>query len=174
MVEIALPDEGATGNLAGLLARMIAPGDVIALWGDLGSGKTCLVRALIRRALDDPAAEVPSPTFTLVQTYDLPMGTLWHFDLYRITAPDEVFELGWDEARADGIAFVEWPDRLGALLPVDRLDLRLDFGKAADARQVRLTAWGGWAARPLPRLADAPDRPLGQPALVDRVRELPR
>lgn len=145
-VPLDLPDEAATAALAARLGAALGPGDVVALWGGLGSGKTALVRALVRAQLG-PAAEVPSPTFTLLQTYDLPVGTLWHFDLYRIESPDEVVELGWDEARAGGIAMVEWPDRLGSLLPGDRLDVALDFGAAPGARSARLTGHGGWAGR---------------------------
>lgn len=149
-----LPDEEATARLAGRLAGLLAAGDVVALWGDLGSGKTALVRALVRQALGDAGAEVPSPTFTLVQVYELPAGPLWHFDLYRIEAPEEVVELGWEEARAGGIAVVEWPDRLGALLPADRLDIRLHFADAPDARLVHLVPSGAWTRRPLEGLAD--------------------
>ncbi len=145
-VIVALPAEAATVMLAGRLARALQPGDMVALWGGLGAGKTSLVRALVRAALG-PGVEVPSPTFTLVQVYDLPAGPLWHFDLYRLSQPDEVTELGWDEARDGGIAAVEWPDRLGPLLPADRLDLMLDFGPEAEARTATLTGHGGWAAR---------------------------
>ena len=141
-----LPDEAATAALARRLAPRLRVGDVVALGGALGAGKTALVRALIAGALG-AAVEVPSPTFTLVQTYDLPAGTLWHFDLYRIAAPEEVLELGWDEATATGIAVVEWPDRLGPLLPAQRLDLALDFGPAPDARVALLTGHGDWAGR---------------------------
>jgi tRNA threonylcarbamoyladenosine biosynthesis protein TsaE len=145
-VTLDLPDEAATAALAARLGACLRPGDVVALWGDLGSGKTALVRALVRAQLG-PGAEVPSPTFTLVQTYDLPAGTLWHFDLYRIESPDEVVELDWDEARAGGIVMVEWPDRLGPLLPGERLDAALDFGAAPGARSARLTGHGGRAGR---------------------------
>lgn len=153
-MQIVLPDEEATGRLAARLAALLAPGDVVVLWGDLGSGKTALVRALIRDALEEPEAEVPSPTFTLVQTYDLPMGTLWHFDLYRVAASEEAIELGWEEARAGGIAMIEWPDRLGDLLPADRLDLRLAFADAPGARLVHLDPVGAWSHRPIEALAD--------------------
>lgn len=153
-MQIVLPDEEATARLAGRLAGLLAPGDAVALRGDLGSGKTALVRALVRSALGDPAAEVPSPTFTLVQTYELPMGTLWHFDLYRVEAPEDAIELGWEEARAGGIAMIEWPDRLGGLLPAERLDLRLEFADAPGARLVHLDPLGAWVHRPLETLAD--------------------
>lgn len=153
-LDILLPDEEATGRLAGRLAGLLAAGDVVALWGDLGAGKTALVRALVRRALGDARAEVPSPTFTLVQIYELPAASLWHFDLYRIEAPEEMIELGWEDARAGGIAVVEWPDRLGDLLPDDRLDIRLQFADAPGARLVHLVPSGCWTRRPLERLAD--------------------
>jgi tRNA threonylcarbamoyladenosine biosynthesis protein TsaE len=143
---VDLPDEAATAALAARLAEHLAPGDVVALSGDLGVGKTTLVRAVIHAALD-AETEVPSPTFTLVQTYDLPAGPLWHFDLYRLSSPDEVIELGWEEARTDGIVMVEWPDRLGRLLPAERLDLELGFGTNPTARSAVLTGYGAWAAR---------------------------
>ena len=121
---LALPDQAATEALAARIQPLLRPGDVVALGGDLGAGKTVLARALIRAAAG-AEVEVPSPTFTLVQAYELPAGTIWHFDLYRLSGPDEVIELGWDEARGEGIALVEWPDRLGPLLPTDRLEIIL-------------------------------------------------
>ena len=143
---LALADEAATVALARAVARGVRPGDVIALWGDLGAGKTRFARAFIG-ALAGEGEEVPSPTFTLVQSYDIPAGMVWHFDLYRLDSPDEVLELGFEEALADGIALIEWPDRLGPLLPRDRLDLALDFGAAAESRVARLTGQGAWAER---------------------------
>jgi tRNA threonylcarbamoyladenosine biosynthesis protein TsaE len=144
---IDLEDEQATSALACRLGPHLRPGDVVALRGDLGAGKTAFARALIQ-SLGDPDDEVPSPTFTLVQTYETPAGSIWHFDLYRLSGPDEVIELGWDEVRADGIALVEWPDRLGSLLPADRLDIAISFGGAGpDARRAVLTGHGGWATR---------------------------
>lgn len=148
---LALADEAATTALARAVARAARPGDVIALWGDLGAGKTRFARAFIG-ALAGDSEEVPSPTFTLVQSYDTPAGTVWHFDLYRLDSPDEVLELGFEEALTDGIALIEWPDRLGALLPRDRLDLALDFGATEESRVARLTGQGAWAER-LRRLA---------------------
>ena len=143
---LALPDQAATEVLAGRLAGVLRPGDLVALGGDLGAGKTNLARALIRAAAG-AEIEVPSPTFTLVQVYDLPIGAVWHFDLYRLSSPDEVIELGWDEARAGGIALVEWPDRLGPLLPVDRLEIDLAFGDARGTRIATIAGTGGWAGR---------------------------
>ncbi len=146
---LRLPDIDATVRLAAALAARARPGDVLALYGDLGTGKTTFARAFIhaRAAAAGVAVdEVPSPTFTLVQTYELPGGDVWHFDLYRLSGPEEVFELGWEEALAGGIALVEWPERLGALLPADRLDLVLSIA-AGDAREAGLCGVGSWAER---------------------------
>lgn len=145
--EMALPDEAATAALAGRLAAIARPRDVLALWGDLGAGKTTFARAFVAARAGEPV-EVPSPTFTLVQTYDLPGGPVWHFDLYRLADPEDVWELGWEEALAEAIVLVEWPSRLGALLPPDRLDVRLSAGKSAGARQVLLEVHGAWRERP--------------------------
>lgn len=120
-----LPDEAATERLGGALADRLRPRDVVALEGGLGVGKTTLARAILRAASGDPGLIVPSPSFTLVEVYDTPRGAFWHFDLYRLEAPEQVFELGWEEARADGIALVEWAERLGTLLPADRLTVTL-------------------------------------------------
>ncbi len=142
---IALPDEAATARLAQRLGPLLRPGDLLALRGDLGAGKTALSRALIR-GVTVADAEVPSPTFTLVQIYDTAIGPLWHFDLYRLSGPDEVIELGWDDARAEAVCLVEWPDRLGPLLPADRIELELAHD-GPDARRATLTGHGAPAAR---------------------------
>ncbi len=104
-------------------------------------------------ALAGMPVEVPSPTFTLVQTYELGRLTLWHVDLYRIEAPGEVFELGLDDALAGGVLLVEWPERLGPLLPADRLDIVIEHGPTPDARVARIAAHGAWIER-LPELVD--------------------
>ena len=122
---LLLPDEAATDRLGAALAAQLRPGDVVALEGDLGAGKTTLARAILRAASGAPALIVPSPTFTLVEVYDTPRGVFWHFDLYRLETPEQVFELGWEEARAGGIALVEWAERLGPLLPRERLTVTL-------------------------------------------------
>ncbi len=122
-----LPDEAATDRLGAALAAQLRPGDVVALEGGLGAGKTTLARAILRAASGAPALIVPSPTFTLVEVYDTPRGIFWHFDLYRLETPEQVFELGWEEARAGGIALVEWADRLGPLLPRERLTVTLSI-----------------------------------------------
>ena len=114
---LPLADETATEQLGATLAARLKPGDVVGLKGELGAGKTTLARAILRAAMDDPTLIVPSPTFTLVEVYETPHGTYWHFDLYRLETPEQVFELGWEEARAEGIVLLEWPERLGPLLP---------------------------------------------------------
>ena len=139
-LSLPLPDEAATAALGARLAGIARPGDVIALHGDLGAGKTTLARALIR-ALAGPDTEAPSPTFTLVQTYATPGLAIWHFDLYRLENPGEARELGLEEA-VDGLAVIEWPERLGRDLPRMRLEVRLSFdGTGRIARLVDLDDW---------------------------------
>lgn len=145
-VALDLADEAATRRLGGLLAARARPGDVIALGGTLGTGKSTLARAFIR-ALTSADEEVPSPTFTLVQQYESDAGLIWHFDLYRLEKPDDALELDIEEAFAEGICLIEWPDRLGAHLPRRRLDVTLDAGDAEGSRRVRLSATGPWADR---------------------------
>lgn len=137
---IALPDLDATRALGVRLARLLRPGDAILLQGPLGAGKSELARALIRAATADPALDVPSPSYTLVQSYDTPHGTLHHFDLWRLDGPGGVVELGWDEAR-EGIVVVEWAERLGTLRPDDALTIQL-LPTAETARTARLAGWG--------------------------------
>jgi len=148
-LRLDLADEAATAALAARLARLARPGDVIALSGPLGSGKTAFARAFIhaRSAPSADPEEVPSPTFTLVQTYDVGDATLYHFDLFRLTHPDEAEELGIEEAFAEGISLIEWPERLADRLPPDRLDVTLDHGDHADVRTMRLTGHGAWSSR---------------------------
>jgi tRNA threonylcarbamoyladenosine biosynthesis protein TsaE len=140
---IALPDEAATTDLARRLAPCLRSGDVVALSGDLGAGKTAFARALIH-ALTGTDEDVPSPTFTLVQTYDAPAGSVHHFDLYRNENPDELVEIGWEEALHDGIVLVEWPERAGASMPPRRLNIALGFGAAPGSRTARLIPRFGW------------------------------
>jgi len=143
---IELPDEAATGNLATELARMARRGDVIGLSGPLGSGKTTFARFFIRALIG--AAEVPSPTFALVETYEARQGpAIWHFDLYRLAKPEDAYELGLEDALAEGIALIEWPERLGALLPAEHLDVTLLPGPSEAARRAELRAASSWAER---------------------------
>lgn len=114
---MSLPDERATDQLGATLAARLRIGDVVGLKGELGAGKTTLARAILRAAAEDAQLIVPSPTFTLVEVYETPRGSFWHFDLYRLETPEQAFELGWEEALAEGISLVEWPERLGPLLP---------------------------------------------------------
>jgi tRNA threonylcarbamoyladenosine biosynthesis protein TsaE len=123
-VTIPLPTAAETEALGRRLASLARPGDVILLEGPIGAGKSCLARAFIRARLGEEE-EVPSPTFTLVQVYDDDGTEIWHADLYRLTHPDEVWELGLDQAFETAICLVEWPDRLGTHLPPGALTLRL-------------------------------------------------
>jgi tRNA threonylcarbamoyladenosine biosynthesis protein TsaE len=140
---LMLPNERATAALARRIAGLARPGDVIALTGDLGSGKTFFARAFIGET------EVPSPTFTLVQVYGPAPGSpgarIWHFDLYRLTKASEAVELDIEDAFAEGISLIEWPERLGSLLPAERLDVALDFLANPQARAATLTGRGRWA-----------------------------
>ena len=142
---LPLPGLAATHALAARLAALLRPGDVVALEGDLGVGKSELARAVIRcRA--DADIEVPSPTFTIVQAYELPDLTIAHADLYRLAAPDEFLELGLDEALERAALLVEWPERAGDHLPADRLTIRLRMVDA-EAREAALAAGSAWRQR---------------------------
>jgi tRNA threonylcarbamoyladenosine biosynthesis protein TsaE len=143
---LLLADEAATIALARRLAGVVRPGDVIALEGDLGAGKSSLARGLIR-ALAGEDEDVPSPTFTLVQCYDCVSVTIWHFDLYRLDKPDDALELGIEDAFAEGVSLIEWPDRLGPWLPRDRLTLRLTAGPSETSRQATLSGGPAWNDR---------------------------
>jgi tRNA threonylcarbamoyladenosine biosynthesis protein TsaE len=155
-VGMALPDEAATAALARFLAGVLRAGDVVFLIGDLGAGKTTLARGLINALppADDAGSaagrrdeEVPSPTFTLVQIYERRPAPVWHVDLFRLERPEDVEPLGLDEAAGEAITLIEWPDRLGGRVPADRLEIRLSYGAAADARSVVLAGYGGWRER---------------------------
>lgn len=112
-VEKLCENEEETAAAAAALAAALKPGDAVFLRGDLGMGKSVFARGLIRALMDDPALEVPSPTFTLVQTYESAALHIHHYDLYRIENPEEIFELGWEESLPGGVTIVEWPERLG-------------------------------------------------------------
>lgn len=143
-----LDAEADTAALARRLAGRLRPGDTLLLSGPVGAGKSAFARALIRARLGDPGAEVPSPTFTLVQTYGEGADALWHADLYRLSHPDEVAELGLLAAMDEAVCLVEWPDRLGPLSPASAL--RLDLAPEGEGRRATFSgplAWG-------PRLED--------------------
>lgn len=123
-LSIALPSEDDTARLGAWLATRLDAGDCLALTGPIGAGKSHLARALIRARTGNPREDVPSPTFTLVQTYGADVD-IWHADLYRLTHPDEVLELGLDDAFSHAITLVEWPERMGAALPADAIRLAL-------------------------------------------------
>jgi tRNA threonylcarbamoyladenosine biosynthesis protein TsaE len=138
-------DEAATAALARDLARLARPRDVITLTGTLGAGKTSLARAFIS-ALGG-GDEVPSPTFTLLQVYDTPGATIYHFDLYRLEAPEDAFEIGIEDAFADGISLIEWPDRLGPYLPRERLDVTIRQGLHETERRFEFAGSADWLMR---------------------------
>ena len=149
MTEIFLPDEAATQALGRRLALALRPGDAVCLTGPLGAGKSTLARALVR-ALTSPDEEVPSPTFTLVQFYDGPDFPVAHFDLYRLTDPDEAYEIGLEEALEDGAALIEWPQRLEGRLPTDRLAIDITpVGEEGEARRAVIVAHGTFEGRTL-------------------------
>ncbi len=130
------------------IASRLRPGDAILLSGPLGAGKSTLARALIRAACGDPTLDVPSPSYTLLQSFHTSGHTLHHFDLWRLDGPAGLAELGWDDARAD-VVIVEWPDRLGELEPADslRIDLAMD---GPDTRRLAATGWESRRSRAVP------------------------
>ncbi|HEY1474798.1 MAG TPA: tRNA (adenosine(37)-N6)-threonylcarbamoyltransferase complex ATPase subunit type 1 TsaE [Pseudolabrys sp.] len=146
---VALADEEATRALTADIAAALTPGDLITLSGDLGAGKTTFARALIRHLAGDETVEVPSPTFTLMQAYELPRFALVHADLYRLSGPGELAELGFEDITADAVTLLEWPDRAAGFLPADRLDIALTLSSqhGPTFRNARVTGYGAFAAR---------------------------
>jgi len=144
---IGLADAEATTALGAAIAPLLQPGDAVLLYGPLGMGKSTLARGLIR-ALTGPEEDVPSPTFTLVQFYET-TPPVAHFDLYRLTRPEEAFEIGLDEALDDGCALIEWPERLGddpgRLLGPDRLVIALT--EEGPGRRATVSGAGSWHSR---------------------------
>jgi len=147
--EFDLDDEGATSALAERVAPWLRADDLVTLSGDLGAGKTAFARALIRALTGDPALEAPSPTFTLMQVYDGPAFPIVHADLYRVQRPEELIDLGWEEASDRALVLVEWPERGGDNLSHDRLDIAIGFDadRGPDFRHATLTGHGAFAPR---------------------------
>src|SRR6266403_2037643 len=147
--QVELADEAATAQLMADLALLIGPGDVITLSGDLGAGKTAAARAMIRYLASDEALEVPSPTFTLVQGYDLPSFPLVHADLYRVNDASELEEIGLSPLPEGSAALIEWPERAPGALPADRIDIALSHRPAlgSTARAAEITGFGKAAAQ---------------------------
>ena len=138
-----------TEQFAEAVAEFLRAGDLVTLAGELGVGKTTFARALIRHLAEEPELEVPSPTFTLMQLYRGADYPIVHADLYRIRSPDELAELGWDEAADGALVIVEWAQRSGDRLPVDRLDIAFDIDAAdpENARKAVVTGHGDFASR---------------------------
>jgi tRNA threonylcarbamoyl adenosine modification protein YjeE len=166
-----LADEPATVRLMADIAVLIEPGDVITLSGDLGAGKTTFARALIRDLAGDPSVEVPSPTFTLMQAYELPRFPLVHADLYRLSQSAELAELGFDDLSPETVVLLEWPDRADGLLPPDRMDIAFTLSPAQGPtfRNIRMTGYGALAAK-VERI-DAIRSFLGRAGFADATRQ---
>jgi hypothetical protein len=146
---VALRDEAATRKLMIDIAAALEPGDMVTLSGDLGAGKTTFARALIRHVAGDETIEVPSPSFTLIQSYDLPRFTVAHADLYRLTSPAELAELGFEDITEKSVVLLEWPDRAAGFLPESRLDVALTLSpqQPTTFRNARITGYGAFAPR---------------------------
>ncbi len=125
-MEWIIQSEKDLKNIATKIIPTLKKGDIVALEGDLGAGKTTFVRTLIR-TLTSSDVEVPSPTFTLLQTYTTPNFLLYHFDFYRLKNPEEAYEIGIEEAFADGVSFIEWPQKIGSLLPKNHKTISIDI-----------------------------------------------
>lgn len=146
-ITLTLHSEKETQSLAAFLANQARVGDVIYLKGTLGMGKSTFARAFIRHLAEKPNLQVPSPTFTLVQSYTDLSLPVWHFDLYRLESPEEVEELGLEEALSTSVSLIEWPERLGRMAFSNTLSLTLDVGKTSDAREVLLSGDTSWDNR---------------------------
>ena len=147
-----IESEAAMMELGAALFDKVQAGDVLLLRGDLGAGKSVFARGFVRSGaaplgLDDPTFEVPSPTFTLVQTYAAKSFDIWHFDLYRIERKEELWELGLEEALDDGVVLVEWPERALSFFPEARLEIHIDQIEGGSARQVAFIGDDSWKER---------------------------
>jgi tRNA threonylcarbamoyl adenosine modification protein YjeE len=141
--DLHLTDERRTARLGAALAHVLEPGDTVLLSGPLGAGKSALARAVIGALLGNPGAEIPSPSYTLVNVYETALGPVWHADLYRLSGEaEEMEELGLDEAFGTALVLVEWPERMGTELPPRRADISLAMADAG-GRNVAVTLYGG-------------------------------
>ncbi|MEM9495333.1 MAG: tRNA (adenosine(37)-N6)-threonylcarbamoyltransferase complex ATPase subunit type 1 TsaE [Pseudomonadota bacterium] len=150
LFSLSLPTENAAQEAGAALSPFFRCGDVLTLSGPLGAGKTTFARAIIKALCG--AADIPSPTYTLVEIYDAPDFALWHFDLYRLEKPDDIWELGFEDCLETGMAIIEWPERAAGLLPAQRLDF--SFAMTAPARTLSAVGDEAWAARLAPFAAD--------------------
>lgn len=130
--------ETETIAVAAEFAATLKPRDIVLLNGDLGMGKSVFSRAIIRALTLSPDLDVPSPTFTLAQTYDTPIGEVWHFDLYRLKDPEELYEIGWEDALTSGVILVEWPERLDYLTPKKAIKVTLMQGETPTSRVITI------------------------------------
>jgi tRNA threonylcarbamoyladenosine biosynthesis protein TsaE len=135
-VDIKSENEGETIAFAQSCVNSAQNGDIFTLQGPMGAGKSAFARGFIQHLMG-AEVDVPSPTFTLVQTYETRKGLIWHFDLYRLKNADEIYEIGWEEALSDGILLVEWPERLGHLLPMNRKEIIIT-PMGDESRNIRL------------------------------------
>ncbi|MBT8408940.1 MAG: tRNA (adenosine(37)-N6)-threonylcarbamoyltransferase complex ATPase subunit type 1 TsaE [Alphaproteobacteria bacterium] len=147
-----LPSERATAQFAATMAPLLGPGDCLLLKGPVGAGKSHFARSLIQARLAARGLEedVPSPTFTLVQTYSDGITEIWHADLYRLSDTSEVVELGLEDAFQTAISMIEWPEKLGDLTPPNALSLRFSPGKSETARDLEISGPTGWQRRLVP------------------------
>ena len=124
MIRFISESEQKTTNIATQLAQKVKIGDIIALYGTLGAGKTAFCRGFIQSLI--PEKEVPSPTFTLLQTYDTPLYPVYHFDMYRLKSPEEAYEIGIEDAFSEGVSLIEWPEKMGNILPKKHISVTLE------------------------------------------------
>lgn len=170
--DIEVADEAATNALAARVATYIGAGDLVALSGELGSGKTTFARALIRTLTGDPDLEVPSPTYTLMQVYEGSGFPIVHADLFRINNPSELAELGWEESAQGAVVIVEWPEQAGDQLPPDRLDVRIEVAPDLSETQRRVTLSGSGTFAPRLAQVKAIQDLLARGGWTDATRSL--
>ncbi len=142
-MDVISNSEAETQKIAENISNTLQNNDILLLSGDLGAGKSVFARALLRILAKNPALDVPSPTYTLLQTYDTPMGKIAHFDLYRLKTPDEIYELGWEDTLSEGISIIEWPERLGHLKPSRYIDISITtVENTPNARKIKVIKHG--------------------------------